>query len=230
MKSSQATKTKSKDVLSSGMARALVIFDFDGVIADAFDQVWGLFQEFFARHNFTKVSTKTAFRNLFFSNFYESTEALGFDICHTPELQREMKEALHERYNPRIFAGMKKSIQTLADTYCLAIESSNYHEPLVRVLRKECLEKAFTFIVGADEDVSKTKRLKKCIEAVKPHKVLFVTDTVGDIKEAKAADIPVVAVAWGYQSYPQLKKEEPLAVVRTPQELVQTIRRYFEQP
>ena len=212
------------------MTRALVIFDFDGVIADAFEQVWNMFQEFFARHHFTKVPTKTAFRNLFFSNFYEATEALGFDICHTPKLQQEMKELLHERYNPSPFAGMKEAIEHLAQNYDLAIESSNYYEPVMRFLKKQGSEKAFTLVVGADEEVSKTKRLKKCIEKLKPNNVLFVTDTVGDIKEAKAVGIPVIAVTWGYQSYPQLKKEQPLALVRTPQDLVQTITTHFKQP
>ena len=211
------------------MNSQLVIFDFDGVIANAFDQVWTIFKDFFARHQFTKVSTKTAFRNLFFSNFYTATELLGFDICHTPALQQEVQELLHDQYDPPIFEGMKDVIACLAERYCLAIESSNYHNPIMRFLKKQGLEKAFTLVVGADKEISKTKRLRVCVENVNPSRVLFVTDTVGDIREAKAAGIPVIGVAWGYQSYPQLKKEQPHAVVRSPAQLVQEINRYFKK-
>jgi phosphoglycolate phosphatase len=49
---------------------------------------------------------------------------------------------------------------------------------------------------------------------------LFITDTLGDIKEAHHMKVPTVAVTWGYQSIETLKKGAPPRIVNTPQELL----------
>jgi phosphoglycolate phosphatase len=49
---------------------------------------------------------------------------------------------------------------------------------------------------------------------------LFVTDTLGDIKEAHHMMVSTVAVTWGYQSKATLERGVPSYIVDTPQELM----------
>lgn len=57
---------------------------------------------------------------------------------------------------------------------------------------------------------------------------LFVTDTLGDIREAEKCNIKSIAVAWGYHPVTTLEKGNPIAIVQTPKELVEAIRTSFK--
>lgn len=203
----------------------LVVFDFDGVLFDGFKQVWKILRRIFKKHGFTKVLTADDFKKLFLKNFYVSTEELGFDIINTPGLKEEIIEQVNKEFDPPLFNGMEDVVKSLSDKAVLAIESSNFEPVMRRMLRKEGLEKNFTHVVGADKIASKTERLKMLTEKIHPEKVVFVTDTVGDIEEAKTIGIPVIAVTWGYHNYRQLKKAQPLCIVRKPEELVEQVER-----
>lgn len=220
------TSAKSKEDLTNSMT-TLIVFDFDGVLFDAFDSVWKLLKQYFNKHHFTKVKTKQDFRNLFHTNFYTSTEQLGFDICHTPKLHNDIMSIMKTMYDPPIFPHTAAVIRELAQQHTLAVESSNYENVMRRLLAKYGLEKYFAVVAGADSEPSKAKRLRYLLQHIKPSKALFVTDTVGDIIEAQEAGIPALAVSWGYHTYRQLKKAQPLYVARTPKELVQKIKDYF---
>ncbi|MBI4016796.1 MAG: HAD hydrolase-like protein [Candidatus Aenigmarchaeota archaeon] len=217
--------TRSKEDLTKNPK--LVIFDFDGVLFDSLNTVWKIIKPFIKKHGFTKVKNKQDFRKLFITNFYTATEHLGFDICHTPELHNEIMNIMETNYDPPIFLGITKIIKKLAQRCTLAVESSNYESAMRRILKAHDLEKYFTFIAGADKEPSKTKRLQNLLQNVRPAAALFVTDTVGDISEAKKAGIPSIAVSWGYHTYRQLKKAHPLDTARTPEELVKKIKDYF---
>ena len=52
---------------------------------------------------------------------------------------------------------------------------------------------------------------------------LFITDTLGDLKEAAEVNIKTVAVTWGFHSLKTLEKGNPWVIVNTSQELLATI-------
>ncbi len=175
----------------------------------------------------TMIKSMAKNRKLFITNFYTATEQLGFDICHTPELHNEIMNIMETNYNPPIFPNTGKIIKELTQRCTLAVESSNYKRAMKRVLTAHGLEKYFAVIAGADKEPSKTKRLQNLLQKIRPAAALFVTDTVGDISEAKKAGIPCITVSWGYNTYRQLKKAHPLDTARTPEELVKKINDHF---
>ena len=52
---------------------------------------------------------------------------------------------------------------------------------------------------------------------------IFVTDTLGDIKEAIKCNVQSIAVTWGFQPKERLLKGNPYAIVETPEELFAAI-------
>jgi len=205
----------------------LVIFDFDGVLFDAFDNVWRTLQPIFRRHNFRHIRTPQEFRNLFDQNFYAATEQLGFDICHTPALKKEIANAMIREYHPPLHHGMASIVRQLSINYTLAVESSNFERAMKRMLREHGLLRFFTAIAGADKEAYKGTRMRALVRTFKPAKTIFVTDTAGDVLDARKAGIPTIGVTWGYQSYQQLKKAKPLSIARTPQDLLKKINAFF---
>lgn len=56
---------------------------------------------------------------------------------------------------------------------------------------------------------------------------IFITDTLGDIKEARVAGVDSIAVSWGYHSLATLELGNPLAVADKPSELPNLVRTFL---
>ncbi|MBI4148756.1 HAD hydrolase-like protein [Candidatus Woesearchaeota archaeon] len=227
MQTTSTQSSRAKNAKSKAGLNNLVIFDFDGVLFDAFDNVWRTLQPIFRRHNFRRIRTPQEFRNLFDQNFYAATEKRGLDICHTPALKKEIANAMTREYHPPLHHGMASIVRQLSTKYTLAVESSNFERAMKRMLRKHGMLRFFTAIAGADRQAYKGTRMRTLVHTLKPAQTLFVTDTAGDVVDARKAGIPTIGVTWGYQSYHQLKKAKPLSIARTPQQLLKKIRAFF---
>ena len=77
--------------------------------------------------------------------------------------------------------------------------------------------KAFTEILGFDIETSKVKKFNMIFKKynVAPNQAIFLTDTSGDINEAKEAKINfIVGILSDYQNEENLKKAGPNAIVK----------------
>lgn len=54
---------------------------------------------------------------------------------------------------------------------------------------------------------------------VSENESLFITDTLGDMREAANAGLKSIGVSWGFQRRETLLKGDPHAIVDTPEEL-----------
>lgn len=52
-----------------------------------------------------------------------------------------------------------------------------------------------------------------------PKDAVFITDTLGDIREARECDIDSIAVTWGFHERKTLEKGNPIVIVSDPREL-----------
>lgn len=85
------------------------------------------------------------------------------------------------------------------------------------------------FVSVLDQYVSKSKKNKfsHIIENTDHNKedILFITDKIGDMKEAQEHNIPTILVSWGYQKKKHLEThaQNVLAIIDTPKELTQYV-------
>ena len=59
--------------------------------------------------------------------------------------------------------------------------------------------------------------------------MIFITDTLGDIREAEIAGVPTIAVTWGAHDISYFTREQHtnlVKIVDTPEELESWIRQY----
>ena len=56
---------------------------------------------------------------------------------------------------------------------------------------------------------------------------IFITDTLGDIREAAQVAIPAIGVTWGFHPRARLEKGNPLVIVDTPKELYEKVSEFF---
>ena len=209
------------------MKKKIIFFDFGGVIADSFDIAFKV-----NKIIDPKIVSEKDYRKLFDGNIVD------WAIKSTPkeELERIDRE-FWKRYIPqmkkvKIFPGMKKVITELTKTHILLIISSTIISPIRDFLERNNIYSYFDNIVGNNFiDANKTERMKMVFKEYKiePKDCLFITDTLGDIKEASSLGVQSVGVAWGFQGKGNLLKGNPVSIAEKPKELLDIVSDYFKE-
>jgi phosphoglycolate phosphatase-like HAD superfamily hydrolase len=138
----------------------------------------------------------------------------------------EKKLIIFDFYGVMTGMDLKDLIARLSENYTLAICSSTGSGYLRAALEEDCIAKYFSAILGIDVDRSKAVKLRSLIETYGAEAV-FVTDTLGDMRESAVAGVACIGVTWGMQDREALEKGGPYAIVDTVPELEDAIGKFF---
>src|SRR6185369_6110369 len=121
---------------------------------------------------------------------------------------------------------LHNTILSLAPENRLAIVSSTNGSFIQDFLAKEGLLQYFSDILGSDVHISKTLKIRMILEKynIMPVDAVFITDTLGDIKEANECGVRSIAVTWGLHDRSVLERGEPAKIVDDPQNLLKSIK------
>lgn len=192
-----------------------ILFDFDGVLVDTLDVVFAINQE--ADPNITLEQYKAHFDG----NVHEAIKAgkkkriLDFD--------ERYKLRTRELKIPEV---LKEIVKDLSLKCNLAIVSSTHSSSIEEILDREGLSSCFKDILGCDVDTSKVVKNKMFLEKynTSPEDAIFITDTTGDVGEARVCGIKSIAVTWGFQERATLEKSNPARIVSSPEELSSALK------
>ncbi|MFA4833654.1 MAG: HAD hydrolase-like protein [Patescibacteria group bacterium] len=206
------------------MKEHFILFDFDGVIADSFNLAFEI-QKMICPH-----LDEDAYRKRFDRNINDCKEP----IHHTEQCRHDIN--FFAEYVPRmknevrIIPGIKEIIIELEKNYKLIIISSTITSPVRDFLLDHGLDRHFTEIMGNDVHESKVEKIKMVFEkfSAKPNDYIFITDTLGDMREASHFSIDSIGVSWGFQEREALLKGKPFRLVDKPSELLTAVSDYFK--
>jgi phosphoglycolate phosphatase len=203
----------------------IILFDFDGVIADSFNIA------FEVQKIVHPGLTLDGYRNFFDGNVNDWSR----DFLTSEEEVKKINQKFTDIYIPRmknikIIEGIRETIIELEKSYKLVIISSSITSPIDNWLKKNNIANHFDLIMGNDIHTSKVEKIKMIFEKYKagPENCVFITDTIGDMKEASHMGIKSIGVAWGFQDKEKLIKEKPFAIAEKPEDLVLVIKEYFD--
>lgn len=195
----------------------LLLFDFDGVMVNTAKVAYQTLKEIDAEAPASMQEYLTFFRG----NIYEKT-GLGDPTPQTLDIS----DPFFRLYTPRVLAlapveGIAGMLKQLAQKALLDIISSTVSDTIRQYLYKQSLDGVFQHIYGGDVHKSKVVKIRKALEVHNATKeeTFFITDTLGDIKEATEVGIRSIAVTWGYHDRKTLAEGAPYAIVETPTEL-----------
>jgi len=203
------------------MAKSLLLFDCDGVLADSLDLYSEAVGRCLERIGTPIVRNREDYLVLFDGNFYESMAARGVDLAAFAQAAREILPGID--YNAmQPFPGLIPVLDALQKDHSLAVISSNGHRTIRAMLIRFGFDPYFREIFGSDFHFSKKEKIDHAIEkyGVPREKAFYIGDTVGDILEAQAAGVRSVAVTWGWHDRGRLTSVHPDFVVDTPEGLL----------
>jgi phosphoglycolate phosphatase len=208
------------------MSKKFVLFDFDGVIANSFEV------GFEVNKSVYPGLSENDYRSAFDGNINDWKESMarrnlnghrGADSAS--EYATKLNSSVH------IMPGIREVIVALGKEYALAVISSTLSHAIETFLAAHDLAGHFAWVMGTDVDRSKTQKIKMIFEkyGVTANDCVFITDTLGDIREAEAADVGTIAVTWGFQTAETLREGSPFRLVDSPDDILTAVAEYFAQ-
>lgn len=202
--------------------KKVILFDYDGTILDTFGEYAKEYVKI--AHLFgIKKNTKEDFKNLYENNLSESLAELGVEGERLIEFIYKLREPyMHDHGLLNVFNGMKEVISTLSKKHDVFVITSN----LTHIIEGSIKHHRITGIkevIGGDIEMSKVKKINSIKKKYKGYEIYYIGDTIGDVKEAKQAEVKSIAVTWGYHSRESLKKVGADYVVDKPEELLKIL-------
>lgn len=197
----------------------LLLFDFDGVIADSFAEFFEAFTGVCTEMGFQRLNSKESLLRLFDGNVVRQLWKAGFPFWRIKALARRFAPriaAANQQIQP--FPGMPDLLNGLAaahPTYVVSSNASAHVEAFCARFGIAGLRGA----IGSDQETSKVKKIRALRKRHPDHEAYYVGDTKGDMLEGRQAGAKTVAVAWGWHPLPRLREGQPNHVVQTPQDL-----------
>ena len=196
------------------MKYKLVIFDFDGTLADSFPWFVQMVNSVAAKYGFTPIADGEieALRRL---SALQLIRHLGIPLWKMPMIANYMRQRMMlERAGIQRFAGVDELLKHLHQAgVILALVTSNSYENVRHVLGEENL--ALMRYIECDVSMlGKRARYGKVLKqsGLLPQEVISIGDEIRDIEAAQQARIPFGAVAWGYTHIDALTARSPAEV------------------
>ena len=189
----------------------LVIFDFDGTLADSADWTLGILNQVAARYGFRQVSEAETAMLRGWDN-RAIVRYLGVPAWKLPLIARHMRGlAARDAGQIRLFPGVDALLARLHGAGVrIAIVSSNAEANVRRILGPANAALVSHYACGASL-FGKAAKLRQVLRAsgIPRERSLCIGDEARDIEAAAAARLPCAAVTWGYATPALLRSRGP---------------------
>ncbi|MCG5237361.1 HAD family hydrolase [Xanthobacter oligotrophicus] len=220
-----------------------VLFDLDGTLVQARDSTWRLFERTNRAFDLG-IDTPEAYFDLFRDNMFEALPRIYGEV-RAEAVIAHFLELMRQEYAPPLVPGMVDVVRALSSECVLGIVSSNAVSAIRRIVVDAGIGNCIAHIFGGD--VIPDKRvairqfleepsyatLRRCSNAYEevppvpfaPGEVALVTDTVGDVRQARDCGIHTIGVTWGLHEPGRLEDAGADFVAQWPMEIVSWVRR-----
>ena len=205
------------------MTHKILIFDFDGTIADTHRYIIKIANQLSDEFKYKPIAPDEIdlLKN---KSTKEIIKYLDVQIMKIPSILARAKKEFYkgiDEINP--INGIRETLDQLkALNRSMGILSSNSIENVKKFLNNHNLNH-FDFIHTTSKVWTKNTSLKKLIreKGFQLDDVLYIGDEIRDIVAAKKLGIEIIAVGWGYNSGAVLSSHNPNFLAKTPKDLLQ---------
>jgi phosphoglycolate phosphatase len=194
----------------------LILFDFDGVLVDT------LLISFSISAEMDDKLSLEEYKSFFHGNIYDAIKSGRGRDSYRPDYYEQYSARTREL---RVPDELKKVLNKLSLSDTLVIVSSTPASLINEILDRDGVAAYFEDIYGREIHTSKVVKIKMLLEKYKiaPEGAVYITDTVGDIMEARECGVKSIAVTWGFHDEATLQKAKPAKIVSNPEDLIKSI-------
>lgn len=215
------------------MQKPILIFDFDGTIADSLSLVHELYNTVGPRFGALPLPPDShgSFTSLpprvLIQEYHVRPWTLPF-IVRT--IIKKMNARLNE-IQPHT-AVIDQIIKLATQGYQLVILTSNSRKNAITLLNQWGVTDRFNEIISYKALFGKHRALRKLCRKynIDPQRVIYIGDEVRDIEGAQKAGIKNIAVSWGYQNVDDLQTANPDLLINDPHDLLNAIHELSGTP
>lgn len=162
--------------------------------------------------------TSEMYKEIHSGNFHEESKKYSNFKNEETEEERLKRHTIYAeiKSNTKMFDGIIEFLKDLHESgYLLVLNTNAFNRNCLPLLEKSGITSLFDFIATAELSTSKIEKFKLIENKynVSKEELLFVTDSLGDIKEANIANIPTVAVTWGVHNKGFFEREKHNSLV-----------------
>lgn len=191
----------------------LILWDFDGVIVPSFQAGLETYKIFHPDY------TEEEYRKGYEGNIFKNSEHLNLP-----------QDKFNEEYGSRverlgIEEQIEMAVKKVTTLHASVIVSSSSNLIIIAYLARHGLKDCFKKLYGNEIHFSKIKKIAMALKDFDSdsENSVFITDTLGDIKEAEAHNMKTIGVTWGFHPRETLEKGKPDVILDDPQKLAETV-------
>jgi phosphoglycolate phosphatase len=208
------------------MQARVLIFDFDGTLADTFAIAVQVFNQLSAEFGYRAVLDEElpAMRKM---GAREVMREFGISSGSVPKLAHRGLKLIRARMDEvQPFAGIPEMLRLLKqEGFILGILTSNSEENVNLFLQRHNLE-LFDFVRSSSRLFGKAREIRGILKKGRwaKEEVIFIGDECRDIEASHKAGVRVAAVSWGFNTPEALLALQPAALLHEPQEISRLLR------
>jgi phosphoglycolate phosphatase len=207
---------------------AIILFDFDGVLADTLDDLINFAREVCAQLGFPRNPTPADLDVLETMSFVDYGRQLKLSPQYIDAFVSQCLQMFNQRsHPPEMFEGMGQVITEAAKDNILAIVTGNTTSTVEGFLKANHLRGCIWLIIGVEQKGSRSEKIRLALRELRQGEeaAYMVGDAVSDIRAARETSIKSIAVGWGHQSPSRLLTAVPDYLVDSPQELLTLLKK-----
>lgn len=212
-----------------------IIFDLDGTVLDTIHTIAYYGNKALENNGFKAIDTQEY--NYFAGDGAVELVArmLKFHGCEDKKILEKTLKEYNEMYNSNtlykteVFDGINELISVAREKGIkLAVLSNKPHESTIDVMSKFFEEGTFDLCYGGREGIplkpDPTSAVAMAKElGVENHEIMYVGDTMVDMKTGKNAGFYTVGVLWGFRQRKELEENGADVIVSHPQEIIKLL-------
>lgn len=206
--------------------KKVVIFDFDGTIADTMAESVRIFNKLAEENGYQKITAKDI-KTLRGEDLENVLRHMRIPVLSLPFLVWKARRMMGDNMGSlRAFPGMRLALLRIKKMgFRIGIITLNSKENVHTFLKKNNID-VFDFVYAGGSIFGKHKMIKRALREIKmrPEYAVYVGDEVRDISAARRRKVPVISVTWGYNNERALREHHADHIVRTPGQLVSVVR------
>lgn len=211
------------NTLELGDMKKVLIFDFDGVLADSLAPMLRYAEKVCQELGHPCHPTQNDLESLERMEFSEFGRQLGIPEDKIEIFVSRNHELFYNRQEPlAIIAGMEAVIREAYRVATLTIITGNSCKVVDKFLIAYELKDGFQMILCAEDEGNRAEKILriKALHNGSNREYYMVGDAISDIHAAQRANIKSIAVGWGHQSKHKLITGNPDFIVDRPKDLL----------